>query len=421
MAKPTSKMAKPPHKIPFQTLDIPKKYVFPINRIQQFFGRSLQEFLQIYVKTCLHDQTLHQLDKQLAEFSKNKPIWGKRDRRIFSDVVFCMVRHSWYWLGMPAPNTSPGSDPYAYDWKHVWYAWQVFLETTNLANNSMVWEWLASQPFMHLQIQEATSSATQIVEKTIVTSNRWIRVTKQVPLEKVYRYFHIQETVALNYSIAHRVHPKLHPIDWDIPTQSLASQKLGDISVQGQKIWGYPWVHTIWDTCAGQGGKTLQILDTMYGKTTESSPKSMVDLYISDIRPHALRVACQRIQQAYPTQTVHMIPATKHGYTVPKNMYFDIVFVDAPCSSSGTYQTRPEVLYQNTDMVLPYQALQLQILSQVALHVAPGGQLYYCTCSLYHLENQAVLDIFLQNHPQFTLVHSHYVENTMFQGVLKHT
>ncbi|MDI6624155.1 MAG: RsmB/NOP family class I SAM-dependent RNA methyltransferase, partial [Brevundimonas sp.] len=80
----------------------------------------------------------------------------------------------------------------------------------------------------------------------------------------------------------------------------------------------------------------------------------------------------------------------------------DLVFVDAPCSGSGTWRRRPEDAWRlKPDEVERLHALQLRILDQAVALVKPGGRLAYVTCSLLTRENEAVAEAFEAAHPDF--------------------
>ena len=50
------------------------------------------------------------------------------------------------------------------------------------------------------------------------------------------------------------------------------------------------------------------------------------------------------------------------------------------------------------------RSLQSTILSEASGYVTGGGTLIYATCSVLRQENQAVVDAFLDTHPDFELV-----------------
>lgn len=76
---------------------------------------------------------------------------------------------------------------------------------------------------------------------------------------------------------------------------------------------------------------------------------------------------------------------------------FDTVFVDAPCSGTGTMRRHGEIPWrlkpQECDRDLP--ALQLSLLRAAACRVASHGELIYATCSVLRAENSSVVTAFL--------------------------
>lgn len=89
---------------------------------------------------------------------------------------------------------------------------------------------------------------------------------------------------------------------------------------------------------------------------------------------------------------------------------FDTVFLDAPCSGTGTLRRHPEIVW-GLDLAavgVPAQAadatsaqatnlpeLQLGLLRAASARVRPGGALVYATCSLLAQENEEVVAAFL--------------------------
>ncbi len=75
---------------------------------------------------------------------------------------------------------------------------------------------------------------------------------------------------------------------------------------------------------------------------------------------------------------------------------FDVVFVDAPCSGTGTLSRHPEIAWSLREDAVPgLAALQLGILRAAAARVRPGGRLAYSTCSVLREEDEAVVEAFL--------------------------
>lgn len=81
---------------------------------------------------------------------------------------------------------------------------------------------------------------------------------------------------------------------------------------------------------------------------------------------------------------------------------FDLVFVDAPCSGSGTWRRQPEQKWRLTpERVAQLVVLQDALLEKAAGLVRPGGRLLYATCSLFASENEDRIAAFLARHPEF--------------------
>ncbi|MCC2112363.1 MAG: RsmB/NOP family class I SAM-dependent RNA methyltransferase, partial [Hyphomicrobiales bacterium] len=82
----------------------------------------------------------------------------------------------------------------------------------------------------------------------------------------------------------------------------------------------------------------------------------------------------------------------------------DIVFVDAPCTGTGTWRRRPDAKWR-----LGPEALEARIADQRAVLasglplVKPGGRLVYVTCSLLPEENEDQVAAFLGENPDFSL------------------
>lgn len=76
---------------------------------------------------------------------------------------------------------------------------------------------------------------------------------------------------------------------------------------------------------------------------------------------------------------------------------FEVVFLDAPCTGTGTLRRHPEIAWRlrrsDADQALP--KLQLDLLRAAAARVAPGGDLLYATCSELAQEDEGLVAAFL--------------------------
>ncbi len=76
---------------------------------------------------------------------------------------------------------------------------------------------------------------------------------------------------------------------------------------------------------------------------------------------------------------------------------FDLVLIDAPCSSTGTIRKHPEIKWnRNKTDLIRNQTIQLALFRSLKNCVRSGGHLLYATCSLEKEENQHVIEKFLK-------------------------
>ena len=142
------------------------------------------------------------------------------------------------------------------------------------------------------------------------------------------------------------------------------------------------------DFCAGAGGKTLALAAAMAGRGR---------LLAHDVAPERLERLNERARRAGVEVAVH-----GPGETAVLAGRCDLVFVDAPCSGSGTWRRHPGTKWRLTPAGLAaHLETQDAILTQAAAAVAPGGRLIYATCSMLQAENDNRMHAFLRARPDF--------------------
>lgn len=147
------------------------------------------------------------------------------------------------------------------------------------------------------------------------------------------------------------------------------------------------------DVCAAPGGKTTQI-------AARSRPDVLIVAGdISNRRTDFLKYNCLG-QGAENVRVVQFAAETPLPFSAGT---FDAVFVDAPCSGTGTIRHNPEIRYRLApDDFFRFAGRQLSILGNAAALVAPGGSLIYSTCSLEPEENEDVVKSFMATCRGFT-------------------
>jgi len=176
--------------------------------------------------------------------------------------------------------------------------------------------------------------------------------------------------------------PEFHAGEFEI--QDIASQMVGLLcDPQPGETW--------WDTCAGEGGKTLHLSDLMQNKGL---------LWASDRAEWRLQKLKRRTGRAkvFNYRSVFW----DGGAKVPTKTKFDGVLVDAPCSGIGTWQRNPQARWTTTvDDVRELSEIQRKLLANVAPSVKPGGKLIFSVCTLTRAETTEVMEAFNASQPDF--------------------
>src|SRR6185295_1505615 len=100
-----------------------------------------------------------------------------------------------------------------------------------------------------------------------------------------------------------------------------------------------------------------------------------------------------------------IVATDKRGGPLWGDGRFDIVFIDAPCSGSGTWRRNPETKWRLTPQRLhELTGTQDWLLDDGARHTRSGGRLVYATCSLLPVENEDRIAAFLARNPDFRVL-----------------
>jgi 16S rRNA (cytosine967-C5)-methyltransferase len=145
------------------------------------------------------------------------------------------------------------------------------------------------------------------------------------------------------------------------------------------------------DLASGAGGKALALAAEMQNKG-EIIAADTDSKRLAQIAPRAARAGAMIIY------THHIMQELPRGP-------FDIVFVDAPCSGSGTWRRQPELKWRiSQKRIEELNIVQDSLLDQAASQVMHQGHIVYATCSVLPSENEDRITRFLQRHPGFTRV-----------------
>lgn len=148
------------------------------------------------------------------------------------------------------------------------------------------------------------------------------------------------------------------------------------------------------DLCAGAGGKTLAL-----GASMASSGR----LYAFDINEKRLSKLSPRLKRSGLSNVTAQVIAHENDTRLKRLAgKLDRVLIDAPCSGLGTLRRNPDLKFrQSPETVASLTQTQASLIRTGAKLAKPGGRLVYATCSLLPAENQAIVEGFLGEHPEF--------------------
>jgi len=148
------------------------------------------------------------------------------------------------------------------------------------------------------------------------------------------------------------------------------------------------------DLCAGGGGKTLALAGGM---------ENTGQIYAYDSDARRLTDTIRRAERAGVRNLQVRTPA-KPDPLKGLDGRMDVVFVDAPCSGTGSWRRHPDTKWRLTPQALDKRrAEQDLVLDQATAFVKPGGAIVYVTCSVLPAEDEDRVQAFLQRHPEFAL------------------
>jgi NOL1/NOP2/sun family putative RNA methylase len=148
------------------------------------------------------------------------------------------------------------------------------------------------------------------------------------------------------------------------------------------------------DLAAAPGGKTTHLAALMEGQGL---------LVANEIHPQRAWDLAENLER-FGAHNAVILNETPARLAAQFGSFFDRVLLDAPCSGEGMFRKSPIARQEWKPGLVQSCALrQGDILTSAAQLVRPGGWLAYTTCTFAPQENEAVIDRFLNAHPDFQL------------------
>lgn len=155
-----------------------------------------------------------------------------------------------------------------------------------------------------------------------------------------------------------------------------------------------------------EGDKVLDLCAAPGGKSTQLAAKlGHTGLLVSnDISVSRAQALLKNLENA---GVRNMMVTSENSEKLASKWqgYFDKIIVDAPCSGEGMFRKHEDAVKSwETHGVAYCCNLQRQILEDVATMLKPEGMVLYSTCTFSPEENEGMINEFITNHPDFSVV-----------------
>ncbi len=136
----------------------------------------------------------------------------------------------------------------------------------------------------------------------------------------------------------------------------------------------------ILDLCSAPGGKSLGLASAGLSVTA------------TDLDEQRMQKVIENRARLGMNEQIKIIRHLEiWNQTGPENLW-DVIWLDAPCSSSGIIRRHPEVKWNRTEKDLEkYVLKQKDLIQWAAARLTPKGIMIYSTCSVFAIENPAVV------------------------------
>ena len=147
------------------------------------------------------------------------------------------------------------------------------------------------------------------------------------------------------------------------------------------------------DCCAAPGGKTMQLASG--GARTTSIDRSKR-------RVETLKQNLERTKLSSKIIVSDILELAIEAL-------YDVVILDAPCSSTGTLRKNPEIEYlEPIARIRTFAEVQKRLLNHVSNWVKLGGRLVFSTCSISPEEGERIISAFLESNKNYSVEKLNY-------------
>ncbi|TLD70027.1 methyltransferase domain-containing protein [Phragmitibacter flavus] len=344
-------------------------------------------------------------DKAIEQAFKFHPKWGSRDRRLFAESTYDIVRWwrmLWHLAALPEKDYLK---PTALSDTALWRVWGVYW----LSRGKALPDWDVCRGIRMLKNPQSTPA----IEASVPD---WLYERAERELKKDWPS--ILEALNKPADVFLRVNTlkyKLRDLQIKLGAEDCDTQTVPDVPdairlIERRNVFtsplfkaGYfevqdaasqiiaPFVQVepgmrVIDACAGAGGKTLH-LGTLMKNKGRIIALDVHEYKLKELRKRATRNGVDNIEERVieGSQTIKRLIASA-----------DRVLLDVPCSGTGVLRRNPDAKWKLSDEEIERLILlQAEILRSHSRMVKPGGKLVYATCSILPSENEKQIKSFL--------------------------
>ena len=345
-------------------------------------------------------------DKEIAKTLKRDKRWGSRDRSFIAETTYDIVRWKRLYAEI-AEVKEPFSRENLFRLFAVWATlrgiklpdWKQ-IETTPTRRikgkfdelsqirkfRESIPDWLEELGLEELGEEKWTKEIAELNEQApVILRTNTLKTTKR-DLRNQLQEEDIDAKYIQGYPLALELEERANVFktkafkDGWFEVQDASSQLVSDfLDVQ-------PGMRIV-DTCAGAGGKSLQLAAIMENKGQIIA----LDIFsnkLKELKRRAKRAGAHNIE-------TRLIDNNK----VIKKLHnsADRVLIDAPCSGLGVLSRNPDAKWKlQPEFIKTIQETQADLLDRYSKIMKDDGKMVYATCSILPSENQKQVQAFLQ-------------------------
>ncbi len=166
----------------------------------------------------------------------------------------------------------------------------------------------------------------------------------------------------------------------------------------------------ILDACAAPGGKSAYLAELSNDRATiiaaDSKPERLLRISATSARLklNSIRPVCTDLTKALAPDLPQI---------------YDAILVDAPCSGLGVIRRRADLRWRKTlKESVKLATIQLQILTNCSKYLKVGGRIIYSTCTTCRNENQKVVETFLTQNLNFSVITRTEIKPEQLQNLI---